>query len=74
MYEPKFYGNLIYKFRTLLAKLIFPCNLERLSLITKTKKKNKKKNKKKKKKIGYNMDILRQNACMVVNFVTRYGW
>ena len=53
MFEPEFYGDLIYKFRKIVGKTDFPYNLKRLSLTTK--------------KIGYNMAVQGQTPCIVVN-------
>ena len=47
--EPKFYGDLVYKFRKIIGKNDFPYHFNRY------------------KKIGYNIDVLRQTACLVVN-------
>ena len=42
--EPKFYGDLVYKFRKIFKNIIVRY-----------------------KKIGYNIDVLRQTACLIVN-------
>ena len=54
MSVPEFYGDFINSERWL-AKLIFRYTLKVLSLAAK--------------KIGYNIDILKQTVCMVVNSV-----
>ena len=50
--EPEFHGDLVYKFRKIVCKTDFPVHKK---IITRYK------------KIEYNLDILRQTACMVVN-------
>ena len=54
--EPEFYGDLVYKFRK-----IYACNdfsTQFLKIILRYK------------KIGYNINVIRQTACMVVNPIT----
>ena len=51
--EPEFYGDLVYKFRKINGKNDFPYHFKKIIL--------------RYKKIGYNIDVLRQNACLVVN-------
>ena len=50
--EPEFYGDLVYKFRKIIGKYDFPYHFK---IIVRYK------------KIGYNIDILPQTACLVVN-------
>ena len=50
--EPKFYGDLVYKFRKIIGKNDFPYHFKKISV--------------RYKKIGYNIDVLRQTACLVV--------
>ena len=50
--EPEFYGDLMYKFRKIISKNDFHYHLKKYVRY---------------KKIGYNIDILRQTACLVVN-------
>ena len=50
--EPEFYGDLVYKFKKKMVKMIF---LISKKIIVRYK------------KIGYNIDVLRQTACLVVN-------
>ena len=50
--EPEFYGDLVYKFRKIIGKNDF---LYFKTIIVRYK------------KIGYNIDVLRQTACLVVN-------
>ena len=51
--EPEFYGNLMYKFRKIISKYNFPYHFKKINV--------------RYKKIGYNIDVLRQTACLVVN-------
>ena len=53
LFKPKFYGNLVYRFRKIIDKTDFSVQCKKI--VTHNK------------KIGYNMDILRQTVCMVVN-------
>ena len=53
--EPKFNGNLVYIFRKVIGKYDFPCHFKKIIL--------------RYKKIGYNIDVLRQTACLVVDTV-----
>ena len=50
--EPEFYGDLAYKFRKIIGKYNFPYHFKKVIV--------------RYKKIGYNIDILRQTACLVV--------
>ena len=54
--EPEFYGDLIYKFRKVYACNDFSTQFRKIIL--------------RYKKIGYNINIIRQTACMVVNPIT----
>ena len=52
--EPEFYGDLVYKFRKIIGKKNdFPYHFKKIIVCYK--------------KIGYNIDVLRQTACLVVN-------
>ena len=51
--EPEFYGDLVYKFRKIIGKNDFPYHFKKIIVCYK--------------KIGYNIDVLRQTACLVVN-------
>ena len=51
--DPGFYGDLVYKFRKIIGKNDFPYHLKKIIV--------------RYKKIGYNIDALRQRACLVVN-------
>ena len=51
--EPEFYGDLVYKFRKITGKNDFPYNFKKIIV--------------RYKKIGYNVDVLQQTACLVVN-------
>ena len=50
--EPESYGDLVYKFRKIIGKNDFPYHIKKIIRY---------------KKIGYNIDVLRQTACLVVN-------
>ena len=50
--EPEFYGDLVYKFRKIIGN-DFPYHFKKIIV--------------RYKKIGYNIDNLRQTACLVVN-------
>ena len=51
--EHEFYGDLVYKFRKMIGKNDFPYHLKKKIV--------------RYKKIGYNLNVLRQTACLVVN-------
>ena len=51
--EPEFYGDLVYKFRKIIGKYVFPYHFKKIIV--------------RYKKIGYSIDVLRQTACFVVN-------
>ena len=51
--EPEFYGDLVYNFRKIIGKNDFPYHFKKIIVRFK--------------KIGYNIDVLRQTACLVVN-------
>ena len=51
--EPEFYGDMVYKFRKIIGKNDFPYHFKKIIV--------------RYKKIGYNIDVLRQTACLVVN-------
>ena len=51
--EPEFYGDLVYKFRKITGKYDFPYHYKKIIFCYK--------------KIGYNIDVLRQTACLVVH-------
>ena len=51
--EPEVYGDLVYKFRKIIGKNDFPYHFKKIMV--------------RDKKIGYNVDVLRQTACLVVN-------
>ena len=51
--KPEFYGDLVYKFRKIVGKNDFPYHSKRIIVRYKN--------------IGYNIDELRQTACLVVN-------
>ena len=51
--EPEFYGDLVHKFRKLIGKHDLPYHFKKIIV--------------RYKKIGHNIDVLRQTACLVVN-------
>ena len=51
--EPEFYGDLAYKFRKINGKNDFPYHFKKIIV--------------RYKRIGYNIDVLQQTACLVVN-------
>ena len=51
--EPDFYGDLVYKFRKIIDKIDFPYHFKKIIV--------------RYKKIGYNIDVLRQTACLYNN-------
>ena len=53
LWEPDFNDDLLYKFRKITGKTDFPYHLKNIIV--------------RYKKIGYNIDVLRRTACLVVN-------
>ena len=52
--EPEFYGDLVYKFRKIIGKIIdLPYHFKKI-IVRYT-------------KIGYHINVMRQTACLVVN-------
>ena len=51
--EAEFYGDLVYKFRKIIGKNDFPYHFKKIIV--------------RYKKTGYNVDVLQQTACLVVN-------
>ena len=51
--EPEFYGDLVYKFRKIIGKIDFPYHFKKIIV--------------RYKKIGFNINVMRQTACLVVN-------
>ena len=51
--KPEFYGELVHKFRKMIGKNDFPYHFKKIIV--------------RYKKIGNNIDVLRQTACLVVN-------
>ena len=58
--EPIFYGDLVNKFKNIVGKPIFSDQFKKII--------------KRCKKVGYNLDIIRQSACLVVNLITVYSY
>ena len=51
--EPEFYGDMVYKFRKINGKNDFPYHFKKIVV--------------RYKKIGYNINVMRQTACLFVN-------
>ena len=51
--ESEFYGDLVYKFRKIIGKNDFPYHFKKITV--------------RYNKIGYNIDVLQQTACWIVN-------
>ena len=51
--EPEFYGDLVYGFGEIIGKIDFPYHFKKIIV--------------RYKKIGYNINVMRQTACLVVN-------
>ena len=51
--EPEFYGGLVFKFRKMIGKNDFPYHLKKIIV--------------RYKKIGYNINVMQQTACLVFN-------
>ena len=51
--EPELYGHLVYKFRKIIGKNDVPYHFKKIIV--------------RYKKIGYNINVLRQTACLIVN-------
>ena len=51
--EPEFYGDLVYKFRKITGTNYFPYHFKKVIV--------------RYKKIGYNINVMRQMTCLVVN-------
>ena len=58
--EPLFYGDLVYKFKRIVRKSNFSDQFKKIIKRYKT--------------VGYNLDIMRQSACIVVNPITVYSY
>ena len=58
--EPEFYGDLVYRFRKILGKSNFSEQFRKLI--------------NRYKRTGYNLDIMRQTACLVVNPIIVDGY
>ena len=51
--EPEFYGDLVYNFRKIVGNTEFSDQFQKIIM--------------RYKRIGYNVDVMRQSACLVVN-------
>ena len=54
--EPEFYGDLVYKFKKIVGRNDFSDQFKKITI--------------RYKRIGYNMNVMRQTACLVVNPIT----
>ena len=54
--EPKFYGDLVYKFKKIVGRVDFSDQFRKIIV--------------RYKRIGYNINIMRQSACLVFNPIT----
>ena len=57
--KPVFYGDLVYKFKRIVRKPYFSDTFNKKII-------------KRYRRVGYNIDIMRQSACLVVNPITVY--
>ena len=58
--EPIFYGDLVYKFKRIVGEPIFSDQFKKII--------------KRYIRVGYNLDIMRQSACLVLNPITVYSY
>ena len=58
--EPIFYGDLVYKFKRIVGKPYFSDQFKKLV--------------KRYIRVGYNLDIMRHSACLVLNPITVYSY
>ena len=58
--EPLFYGDLVYKFKRIAGKPNFCDQFKKIV--------------KRYIRVGYNLDIMRQSACLVLNPITAYSY
>ena len=58
--EPIFYGNLVYKLKRIVEKPYFSDQFKKIV--------------KRYIRVGYNLDIMRQSACLVLNPITGYSY
>ena len=54
--EPEYYGDLVYKFQNIVGKTEFSDQFKKVIM--------------RYKRIGYNVDVMQQSACVVVNPIT----
>ena len=58
--EPEFYGDLVYKFKKIRGMTDFSDQLRKIIM--------------RYKRIGYNLNVMRQSACLVINPITVDGY
>ena len=54
--EPEFYGDLVYKFKNIRGMTDFSDQLRKVIM--------------RYKRIGYNLNVMRQSACLIINSIT----
>ena len=54
--EPEFYGDLVYKFKMIMGRTDFSDQFRKIII--------------RHKRIGYDLNVMRQSACLVVNPIT----
>ena len=59
--QPEFYGDLIHKFKKIMGRTDFFSNQFRKIMI-------------RHKRIGYNSNVMRQSACLVINSITNVNF
>ena len=55
--EPEFYGDLVYKFKTIMGRTDFADQFRKIKMI-------------RHKRIGYDLNVMQQSACLVINPIT----
>ena len=58
--EPEFYGDLVYKFKKIRGMTDFSDQFRKIIM--------------RYKRIGYNLNVMRQSACLVINPITSDGY
>ena len=58
--EPEFYGDLVYKFKKIRGMTDFSDQFRKIKMCYK--------------RIGYNLNVMRQSACLVINPITVDGY
>ena len=58
--EPEFYGDLVYKFKKIRGMIDFSDQFKKIIMLYK--------------RIGYNLNVMQQSACLVINPITVDGY